>query len=173
MDSTDRWTPADTVTAIRAVLSAAVALSLVVGWPQLPGWAWWVALTAWLLDGVDGIVARRTGRITRHGARFDMETDAALLMILSVAAAPGVGWWVLAIGAMRYLFWVAQLIWTCLRAPLAFSQARRVIAAIQGGALLTALVTPSVVAIPAVAVALFLLIGSFGRDVIRLVRTHD
>ena len=56
------------------------------------------------LDGVDGRVARARGEATAFGARFDMETDAAMLAVLSVAvAALGIaGWWVLAIGAMRY-----------------------------------------------------------------------
>ena len=53
---------------------------------------------------MDGKVARARGEATAFGARFDVETDAAMLAVLSVAvAALGIaGWWVLAIGAMRY-----------------------------------------------------------------------
>ena len=38
------------------------------------------------LDGVDGQVARRTGTASELGARFDMEVDAFLILVLSVAA---------------------------------------------------------------------------------------
>ena len=52
-----------------------------------------------MLDGVDGWVARARGEASPFGARFDVETDAAMLAVLSVAvAALGIaGWWVLAI----------------------------------------------------------------------------
>ena len=54
------------------------------------------------LDGVDGRVARARGEATAFGARFDVETDAAMLAVLSVAVgALGIaGWWVMAIGAL-------------------------------------------------------------------------
>ena len=65
-----------------------------------------VALTvpALVLDAVDGRVARRTGTVTEFGGRFDGEVDAFLILVLSVAAAPTVGWWVLAAGVVRYAF---------------------------------------------------------------------
>ena len=45
-----------------------------------------------VLDGVDGWLARRSGMESAFGARFDMETDAALILVLSdscVAARQG------------------------------------------------------------------------------------
>ena len=66
-----------------------------------------------VLDGVDGKVARARGETSAFGARFDMETDAALLLALSLAVpALGIaGWWALAIGGMRYAYvaagWIA------------------------------------------------------------------
>ena len=66
-----------------------------------------------VLDGVDGTVARARGETSSFGARFDMETDAALLLALCLAVpALGVaGWWVLAIGGLRYGYvlagWIA------------------------------------------------------------------
>ena len=39
------------------------------------------------LDGVDGQVARRTGTVSALGARFDMEVDAFLVLVLSVHVA--------------------------------------------------------------------------------------
>lgn len=162
-------TPADSITAFRATLTAVVAIALAVGWPVLPWWAWWLALAAWLFDAVDGMVARRSGRVTQHGARFDSETDAALVLLLSVACAPRIGWWVLAIGALHYLLRIAQRGWSRLRRPLAPSQARRVVGAIQGCALLGALLLPPTIGRWAVGVALVLLLWSFGRDAVALV----
>ena len=51
-------------------------------------------------------MARARGETSAFGARFDMETDAALLLALSLAVpALGVaGWWVLAIGGLRYAY---------------------------------------------------------------------
>ena len=66
-----------------------------------------LAVVALVLDGVDGWVARRTGTVSALGARFDMEVDAFLILVLSVYVAGSVGPWVLAIGAARYAFWAA------------------------------------------------------------------
>ena len=96
--------PADRVTLARAVLACGVAAltadSFVGSRPRRV----LVALTAvaLALDAVDGRVARRTGTVSELGARFDMEVDAFLILVLSVYVAPAVGWWVLAIGLMRY-----------------------------------------------------------------------
>ena len=105
----DRWSgPADRVTQARTVLVgggatvAGPALSGVVG-PR-PWWLVGLAVPALLLDGVDGHVARRTGTATAAGARLDMEVDATFLVVLSLVAARTQGSWVLAIGAMRYLW---------------------------------------------------------------------
>ena len=65
-----------------------------------------LATIALILDGVDGQVARRTNTVTALGARFDMEVDTFLLLVLSAHIAPALGVWVLAIGLMRYA-WVA------------------------------------------------------------------
>ena len=99
--------PANYVTAIRAALVALVAS--VVGHPATPSMLWaLVALTivASALDGVDGWVARRTGMTSGFGARFDMETDALLILALSVLVwqQERAGAWVLLCGLMRYGF---------------------------------------------------------------------
>jgi phosphatidylglycerophosphate synthase len=67
-----------------------------------------VAGLALALDGVDGQVARRTGCTTALGARFDMEIDAFLILVLSVYAGDRFGWWTVAIGAFRYLLAAAS-----------------------------------------------------------------
>ena len=46
-----------------------------------------LAVVALVLDGVDGWVARRTGTVSALGARFDMEVDAFLILVLSVYVA--------------------------------------------------------------------------------------
>ena len=69
----------------RALLVAGVAAAggrpghATVGWPGRGRWGRWPAL----LDLVDGWVARRTGTASPFGARFDLETDAALILVLS------------------------------------------------------------------------------------------
>jgi phosphatidylglycerophosphate synthase len=93
------------------------------------------------LDGVDGRVARARGEASAFGARFDVETDAATLVVLSVAvAALGIaGWWVLAIGAMRYGYVATSLVVPALRTPLPYRYSGKVIAVVQAVALLAAL----------------------------------
>jgi hypothetical protein len=65
-----------------------------------------VATLAALLDAADGALARRSGLASRFGARFDMETDAWLTLVLCLLLQQfdKVGAWVLAAGLMRYAF---------------------------------------------------------------------
>ena len=174
-------TPADRVTLIRAVLAGGCATLVVLALVASAPTRSWVlvgfAAIALLLDAIDGWVARRTGTANTHGARLDMETDSAFVMILSIPVALTVGPWALMIGAMRYLFWAAAVWRPALRQELTFSQFRRVTAGIQGVALVFALVpiVPSQVAAVTTALALALLVVSFGKDVISLergFRTH-
>ena len=153
--------PADVVTAVRAALAVAVA---VIG-PSGPGLV--LLAVALALDWVDGRVARRTGTASAFGARFDMETDAFLIAVLSVYVASAHGWWVLAIGAARYLLWLAERIWRWLRRPVPPRHWRKVVAAVQGVtlAVVAADVVPARLAEAALVVALGLLAESFGRDV--------
>jgi phosphatidylglycerophosphate synthase len=127
-----------------------------------------LAAVALLLDGVDGQVARRTGTVSSFGARFDMEVDAFLILVLSIEVAQLVGPAVLGIGAARYAFWLAAWVVPWMRAPLPPRYWRKPVAAIQG-IVLTAAVAfqPSGAVIDvAIAVAMILLAESFGRDVL-------
>lgn len=168
--------PADRITLMRAVLAGGCATIVVLSiWGDIPVRSWWLLLLAGpalLLDAVDGAVARKTGTSSPAGARMDMETDAALLLVLSVPAAMTVGYWALLIGLMRYLFVAAGWLRAPLRAELAFSQLRRVIAAVQGIALFLVLLplVPAAAAVVIAAAALALLCFSFGRDVVTLER---
>lgn len=161
--------PADRVTLARSALVGGV-VALVAdragdGAPTVALVA--LAAAALVLDAVDGYVARRTGTDSALGARFDMEVDAFLILVLSVRVAESLGPWVLLIGAARYAFGAAGWVAPWLRAPLPPSFARKTVAALQGVVLVVASagVLPRPVAAGAVGGALASLGWSFGRDV--------
>src|ERR1700733_8136467 len=166
--------PADWVTLTRMVLIAGVT-GLVADSSSRP-----VSITALVtlsalalaLDAVDGQVARRTGTATPVGGRIDGETDAFLILVLSIVVSQDYGGWVLVIGAARYAFLLGGWLIPWLRAPLPPRFWRKVVAAVQGVVLTVAVsgVTSRLVGMIAVAVALLLLAESFGRDVIWLYR---
>jgi phosphatidylglycerophosphate synthase len=125
-----------------------LTLQAVLGWLSQSGQSVMIVIGACclILDGVDGKVARARGESSPFGARFDVETDAVLLMALSVAV-PVLGlagWWVLAIGLMRYAYvaaaWVApRPIRMALRIPLPYRLSGKVVAVVQVVALLLVL----------------------------------
>lgn len=161
--------PANAVTLARAVL-VGVVLALVVdgvGGDPNTFWIVTVSVAALALDGVDGAVARRTGTSSAFGARFDMEVDAFLILVLSALCAASFGAWVLAIGGMRYAFVAAARALPWLTAPLAPRYSRKVVAAVQGIVLVCAAsgVFPRAIALLALLAALGALCWSFGTDV--------
>jgi phosphatidylglycerophosphate synthase len=131
-----------------------------------------LSVAALMLDFVDGRVARLTRTATPFGARFDGETDAFLILVLSVYVARWAGAWVLLIGAARYAFAVAGWVLPWLRGRLPPRYWRKVVAAVQGVALTYAAaeVGPHPAAYAVLVVALGLLAESFGRDVLWLRR---
>jgi phosphatidylglycerophosphate synthase len=157
---------------VLAVLSlAARPASAAAGWIVVV-----VATIAALLDVVDGWVARRTGTATAFGARFDMEVDALLIMVLAV-----LGWlygkagaWVLLSGLLRYAFVAAGTLLPWLRAPLPPSLRRKTICVVQIVALIV--VMGPIVRPPlstAIAAAGLLTLGySFLVDTMWLVRAR-
>ncbi len=161
--------PADHVTLVRATLTGCVT-AIVADTVRSPAPVEplvTIAAVALVLDGIDGQVARRTGTASPFGARFDMEVDAFLILVLSVLVAESLGGWVLLIGAIRYAFVLAGRALPWLTAPLPHSRARKAVAALQGIALtvVAAGVLPRAGAVAAVATALAALLWSFGRDV--------
>ena len=126
------------------------------------------------LDGVDGYVARRTASESDLGARFDMEVDAFLLLVLCVYDVRYVGWWVLAIGLMRYAFVVAGALLPWMRHTLPPRYWRKVVTAVCGVALtvVAAQVLPAPANVAVALAALLLMLESFGRDVAWLVRLN-
>ncbi len=161
--------PADRVTLTRATLVGTVAALTIDSFDRPVPVVVLVTLAtvALVLDGVDGQVARRTGTASELGARFDMEVDASLILVLSVHVAGPVGAWVLAIGAMRYAFVLATWLLPWLRGSLPPRFWRKVVAATQGVVLVlaTADVLPAPLTAAALVVSLALLVESFGRDV--------
>jgi phosphatidylglycerophosphate synthase len=168
----ERWPlgPADLVTLVRVGLIGVVTALVAEGGPVGPLVS--VATLALVLDWVDGLVARGTRTESDFGARFDMEADAFLILALSVYVSGSLGPWVLAIGAMRYLFCAAARVAPWLRGPLPPSVARKGVAAAQGIVLTVAAsgVLPRPAGAVVVAVALVALLWSFGRDVVALWR---
>src|ERR1700760_4572909 len=166
--------PADWVTLTRMVLIAGVTGLVADSFGRTVPVIALVTLSAvaLALDAVDGQVARRTGPAPRVGARIDGETDAFLILVLSIFVSRHYGSWVLAIGAARYVFLLAGWLIPWLRAPLPPRFWRKVVAAVQGIALTVAAsgVTSRLVGMIAVGVALLLLAESFGRDTVWLYR---
>ncbi|MFD7693952.1 CDP-alcohol phosphatidyltransferase family protein [Streptomyces sp. NPDC059805] len=168
--------PANRVTLGRATLVGGVTALVADSFQDAPPVTLFVGLTAvaLILDGVDGKVARRTNTSTALGARFDMEVDAFLILVLSVYVSMSLGPWVLLIGGMRYAFVAAARVWPWLNAPLPPSTARKTVAAMQGVFLLLAAsaLLPHAATVAVTASALAALLWSFGRDVLWLWRTH-
>jgi phosphatidylglycerophosphate synthase len=160
--------PADRVTVTRAVLVVGVAALAVdaLGRPA-PAALVVLASVALALDAVDGLVARRADAGSAFGASLDMEVDAFLVLVLSLYVASTTGWWVLAIGAARYLLAGAALAWPWLRGSTPPRYWAKVVAAVQGVVLTTvaADVAPAWLEKTALGVALALLAESFGRQV--------
>jgi phosphatidylglycerophosphate synthase len=174
-DVTSTFGAANAVTLARGVL--ALDLLALLGSPPSVALAWSIvalALIALVLDGVDGRVARRRGETSAFGARFDMETDALLILVLAalVWQQGKAGAWILAAGLLRYLFVAGSSILPWLGAALPPSRRRQAVCVVQIVSLLGALAP--VVALPwsaALALAgLAALVWSFAVDVLWLAR---
>jgi phosphatidylglycerophosphate synthase len=168
---------ANRVTSIRATLTAAVAALTAESFVRSPstGPIVFLAVVALVLDGVDGRVARRTRTASALGARFDMEIDALLILMLSGYAARTVGAWVLGIGAARYLFVAAGWGLPWLRGTLPPRYWCKVVAATQGVVLTVtaAGVLPGVLMDTVLAVSMTLLAETFGRQIWGLWSLHQ
>ncbi len=141
-----RLGPANLVTGFRAVLTALLAGAVVVPPTERGAWVL-LALSAVAagLDGVDGHFARRSGMSSAFGARFDMEVDALLILVLSVLVwrFGKAGVWVVASGLMRYAFVAAAWVWPWFDRALPSSRRRQTVCVIQIVGLICALGPPS------------------------------
>jgi phosphatidylglycerophosphate synthase len=168
---------ANQVTLLRAGLVCLIAGALAGGAPALLGWSLVALIAAALsLDAVDGWLARRFGAASGFGARFDLEIDALLILILAVLVwqSGRIGAWVLAIGLLRYAFVLAGWLIPSLRRSLPPSRRRQAVCVQQGVTLLLCLLPPvgPTLASVSAGVALLALLVSFAVDIIYLVRTR-
>ncbi len=168
----ERFGVANRVTLVRGGLLAVLAACI-----GEPASGWLVvaaAATALALDGVDGWLARRDGSASAFGARFDMETDALSLLVLTLLVwqLGKAGVWILLAGLLRYAF--VALAWFAPRfdRPLPERLRRKSAFVITFVLLIVAaapIVTVPLASICAV-VALMLLTTSFAIDTLYLVR---
>lgn len=131
-----------------------------------------VATAAFALDGLDGWLARREGYVSAFGAKFDVEVDSVLALVLAllVYLSGNAGAYVILFGLPRYVFAVAQYPMPWLNGELPPRFSRKIVCVLQIAVLIVLL-------LPGVGPALsHLLLGatacallwSFGRDVRRL-----
>lgn len=169
----DRFGACNTVTHFRGSLACVLLIPLA-NPPSLdnPAVAWTVftiALVALCLDGIDGWLARRGRMVSAFGARFDLEVDSFLALVLALLALANgdAGPVVLVLGLARYLFWGATFVLPWLAAPLPDRYARKVVCVIQLGVLIALQVPPLPDAIGTIAtlVAASLLVWSFAHDI--------
>jgi phosphatidylglycerophosphate synthase len=172
-----RFGPANQVTLVRAALVALVAG--LVGEPaaaSIAAAAVWVAVVVELLDGVDGWLARRSSQTSAFGARFDMEVDALLIMVLAILAwrHGKAGSWVLVSGLLRYAFVAAGWLLPWVSRPLPPSRRRQTVCVVQiaGLCMAVAPIIPPDTSAPLAAVSLAALGASFLVDLVWLWRTR-
>jgi phosphatidylglycerophosphate synthase len=168
---------ANQVTLLRAGLVCLAGGALLAGGSAISGWSLSALVAAALcLDGIDGWLARRLAISSGFGARFDLEIDALLILVLALLVwqSGRVGPWVLAIGLMRYVFVLASWRFPAMRAPLPPSRRRQTICVQQGVSLLICLLPPvgSALANVSAGLALLALLASFATDIIYLVRVR-
>jgi phosphatidylglycerophosphate synthase len=169
---------ANRVTIVRAMLvSLLVALAGEPRMPRAAATAVVVATVAAILDGVDGWLARRSGMASSFGARFDMEADALLVLVLSILVwhYDKAGAWVLAGGLMRYAFVAAGWVLPWMGGTLKPTMRGKAVAVAQTVCLIVALapVIARPLSVPVAAAALAALTWSFGVDVRRLWRQRE
>jgi phosphatidylglycerophosphate synthase len=170
-----RFGAANQVTLLRVVLVMLVAGFL--GERATGALAWAAAGTALLaaaLDGVDGWLARHRGTASAFGARFDMETDALLVLVLSLLVWQWdrAGAWVLLAGFARYAFVCAGRVAPWMRRELPPSRRRQGACVAQTLALIACL-SPALAPAAASAVAglgVAALAVSFTIDTLWLIR---
>ena len=164
-----RLGPADAVTLFRSLWVGAAACFIDTDpTPTTATLVMGITAIALALDGLDGLVARRTQTSSIFGAQLDMELDAALMMVLSalVWTWGQAGPWVLTAGLLRYV-WVGStrfLPW--MRRPLPPWKWRKTACVIATAGLLFAL--GPWMPVPLAATATGVLWLSFGADFVWL-----
>jgi phosphatidylglycerophosphate synthase len=165
-----RFGAANVVTTVRVAIGAGIAG--LIGEPPSDRIAWLLVAavgTVAALDGLDGWLARRSGYTSAFGARFDMETDAALILIVSVLVWQHgkAGAWVVLCGLMRYGFVAAGRVVPWMAGPLRSTIRGKSAAVAQFVGLAIALlpVVPVPYSAVVAAITLGILIWSFAVDI--------
>lgn len=126
-----------------------------------------LALAAFALDGVDGWLARRFEETDELGGQLDMETDAYAVLAMSVAivvtdAGPP---WVLAAGAVRYVFVAARGLTGATPSGERRSRlGRYVFFALMSALIAGCLPIPPAVKVPVLGLGVALVLASFSTD---------
>jgi len=174
-----RFGPANRVTLWRMALSA--LLAGVVGEPlaQPDTIAWVIVVAATVTAGLDGADRQHdssSGMASDFGARFDMETDAWLTLVLCglIVHFDKAGAWVLAAGLMRYAFVAAARLWPWLSGTLPASLRRKAVCVAQITTLIVCLgpIVPHGLSSALAAASLLLLAWSFAVDVRTLAKAR-
>jgi phosphatidylglycerophosphate synthase len=172
-----RFGAANRVTLARLGLIALLAGGIGEPLTDPVGMAWGtvvVATTAALMDALDGPLARTEGLASEFGARFDMESDAFLMLVLCLLVLHfgKAGAWVLAAGLARYLFVAAGWAWPWLRRELPPAVWRKAVCVVGITCLIVCL--GPIISRPwsfgLAAATLAMLLASFGVDVLWLLR---
>ena len=171
-----RFGLANVVTLLRGCFT--VLLGAFINEPEATSSAAWVlvvvATAVACADALDGMIARSSGLHSAFGARFDMEVDALFILVLCVLVfeQDKAGIWIIAIGAMRYVFVVSGWIIAALGRQLPPSKRRQTVCVIQVAVLISCLAPvlerPTTTVL--VLAALCLLVYSFARDIHWLLR---
>lgn len=172
----NRFGAANIVTTARAVatviLAGLIPAAELLSTPDMILWLWIITVCAIIvlsLDGLDGYLARKTALSSNMGARFDMEIDSLLALVIALFLwrSGEVGFWILGLGLMRYAFVLASVWSKPLTGDLYPSMRRKTVCVIQLAALcavLSPLIQPPL-SIAIGIVALICLAASFARDV--------
>lgn len=171
----DTFGPANAITLARAVPVALVAaLAVEPGSAAAATFAVAAGTAVVVLDGVDGRLARRHAVASEFGARFDMETDALLVLALAVLAWrwDRAGAWVVLSGLARYAFVGAAVAAAWMRRPLPPSRRRQAVCVVQIVVLLAVVAPwlPRTATAPLALAGLLVLGYSFAVDVAWLAR---
>jgi phosphatidylglycerophosphate synthase len=169
--------PANRITMARGVLTATIAGFLGASIDPVAALTIvCIGLVSLILDGFDGRLARRSGLTSPFGARYDMETDAFLILVFGLLAwqLDKAGSWVVLSGLLRYLFIAAGWVLPWMRGALPPSRRRQTVCVIQIAVMLAVLLP--FVATPASdllsAATLALLVWSFAIDIAWLWRAR-
>lgn len=172
-DHDGRIGPASYITLFRAGLSGLVFAFI--GEPTAESLSvalWFFAGVAFVLDSVDGFVARVSRTVSEFGGRLDMELDGLTVLGLGglLVHLDQAGEWALIAGLLRYAWIAAEWSFEWMRRPLFPTNWRRYLCGVQLTTAIFALLpwSQSWLPVALVAIGLLGLLFSFGRDFVWL-----